>query len=45
MHVPCMGEGVAYRRIEITNRRISGLKYALLLLLIALIATGAYLLA
>ena len=37
-----MKGGVAYRRIEITNRRISGLKYALLLPLIALIATGTY---
>ena len=36
---------MVYRRIEITNRRISGLKYTLLLLLIALIATGAYFLA
>lgn len=33
-----------YKEIEITNERISRLKYALLLLLIALIGTGAYIL-
>ena len=40
-----MSGNVIYRRIEITNKRISRLKYVLLLLLIALIGTGAYFLA
>ncbi|ADN50641.1 hypothetical protein [Vulcanisaeta distributa] len=39
-----MGKKVIYKEIEITNERISRLKYALLLLLIALIGTGAYIL-